>query len=730
MNEFVEQFLLESRDLVAQATDDLLALEGKPDDRDRLDSVFRAFHTLKGAAGIVDFAAMARTLHAAEDILASIRTSGEAIVPSVLDECLTCLDLTSRWLDAMEASGKVPTGTEADADDMISRFAASLETNARDRALQPAGHDWLERLRVDPHKRTTGPRVALRYVPDADAFFQGQDPMEVIAALPNLLKLDLALRDPPASLEAMNTFSSILDIVALMEASAAQVRTALIGVRGAMDIRELASSNAPVEDGRLTATSLLEAQLLVLRDGTADGLMGRLASVGRTAVNALAYLGQGEAAAALGSAAATAQATLSAAPLVEAIERALTGDGRQTSRGNTTGPVRAVRALRVDMSRIDTLVKLTGELVVLKNAIGHVAKLSQESAGPALLATTLREQHALFNRLTTELQAAVLGIRVLPLRSVFRRFPKLVREIAGSVGKTVKLLVEGDDTEADATIVDALFEPLLHVLRNAVDHGIESPERRAAAGKEAAGTVILRARRDVDNVVIDVEDDGGGIDLTRVRAVAAERRIASADVLAAMTDSEAVHLIFAAGFSTAATVSDLSGRGVGMDSVKTAVERLGGKVTLETTPGAGTTITLLLPFSLMMTAVMTVDVAGQAFALPLDTILETTIVGRDRIVPIGSSHAVVLRDRTVPIIDLAEMLGFSPGLPSQGVAKIVVLSVGTQIAGLVVDRLGERMDVMLKPMDDLLAGIRGVAGTTLLGDGRVLIVLNPAEILV
>jgi two-component system, chemotaxis family, sensor kinase CheA len=729
MNEFVEQFLLESRDLIAQATDDLLALEEKPGDRDRLDGAFRAFHTLKGAAGIVDFAAMARTLHAAEDILATIRSSDGVIAPDVLNECLTCLDLTSRWLDSMEASGEAPTAAEAEADDMIVRLAASRDADEQDQVSLPGSDNWLERLRIDPGEHISGPRTALRYVPDQDAFFRGHDPMTVIAALPNLLRVDFALTDPSVSLESMNTFGCGLDIVALMGAPASDVRAALAGAGGMTDIRELASPNlAQTESVRSKAVSLLEAQLLVLQDGGSDGFPGRLASVGRTAVNALIYLGRSEAAVALEQAVATAQAGRSAAPLIEAIERAVATPRAEHPKDTAPTLIHAPRALRVDMSRIDALVKLTGELIVLKNAVGHAAKLSQENTDPAVLAASLREQHALFDRLATELQAAVLRIRVLPLRSVFRRFPKLVREIAGSVGKTVRLIAEGEDTEADASIVDALFEPLLHVLRNAIDHGIEKPERRAAAGKPAIGTVMLRARRDADNVVIDIEDDGGGIDVARVRAVAGERRIASVDTLAAMTEVEAANLIFAPGFSTAATVTDLSGRGVGMDSVKAAVERLGGRVVLLTRPGTGTTISLILPFSLMMTPVMTVEVAGQAFGLPLDAVLETTIVERNLVVPIGSGHAVVLRNRTVPLVDLADMLGISRGPSDRSHAKIVVMSIGTQIAGLEVDRLGERMDIMLKPMDGLLAGVKGIAGTTLLGDGRVLIVLNTEEV--
>jgi two-component system chemotaxis sensor kinase CheA len=424
-----------------------------------------------------------------------------------------------------------------------------------------------------------------------------------------------------------------------------------------------------------------------------------------------------------------AQTERKAYPLVAAIERGL-GAPALPERPNGNGPVQplAPRALRVDMDRIDALVKLIGELIVVKNAVGHVSKLLQNNQDPAAAAATLREQHALFDRLATELQGAALRIRVLPLRSVFRRFPRLVREISGTVGKTVRLITEGEGTEADATIVDALFEPLLHVLRNAVDHGIETPEQRASAGKPAMGTLILRALRDGDKVKIEVEDDGGGIDVDRVRAVARARGVATEEALATMTDAEAIDFVFAPGFSTAAAVTDLSGRGVGMDSVKSAVERLGGTVTLESRFGTGTTVRLILPFSLMMTRVMTVEVAGQVFGLPLDSVLETIIVARDLIAPIGGGRAFVLRDRTVPLVDLADTLGIVRDVSGQSSARIVVVLAAGQIGGLEVDRLGERMDVMLTPMNGLLGGMRGVAGTTLLGDGRVLIVLDAEEI--
>ncbi|HLG84611.1 MAG TPA: chemotaxis protein CheA [Bradyrhizobium sp.] len=730
MNEFVEQFLLESRELVAQATDDLMALEDRPADKERLDGVFRAFHTLKGAAGIVEFAAMSRTLHAAEDILSALRASRQPISSNVLGECLACLDLTSRWLDAMQASGETPSAADRDADDMIARLVGAMTTDEDDKSparTAAARDDWLDRLPAAASP-SSGALTAIRYVPDPDAFFRGEDPLSIIASLPQLLAVELALTDQTLTPETIDTFNCSLEILALTKAPTAEVQSALRSIAERTDIRPLAPSAAsPDSDDDLAqATSLLEAQIALLRVDGADGLSGRLESAGRTAANALLYLGRSGLAAAVEQAMTTSRSQRNAASLIAAIEQALTPEAEPPPAPGTAVPV-ASRALRVDMDRIDALVKLTGELIVVKNAIGHAAKRIAGDEDPAAIASILRDQHALFDRLANELQGAVLRIRVLPLRTVFRRFPRLVREIAGNVGKSIRLITEGEATEADATIVDALFEPLLHVLRNAVDHGIETPEQRASAGKPAMGTIVLHGRREADTVRIEIEDDGGGIDVDRVRAVAAAHGLASEQALAAMTEAEAVELIFAPGFSTAATVSDLSGRGVGMDSVRAAVERLGGTVTLRSRAGTGTTVTLSLPFSLMMTRVMTVEVAGQAFGLPLDTVLETTIVARDMIVPIGSGRAFVLRDRTIPLVDLADTLGLARDASSREAAKVVVVSAAGQIGGLEVDRLGERLDVMLKPMEGLLGCMTSVAGTTLLGDGRILVVLDVQE---
>lgn len=726
MNEFVEQFLVECRELVAQATDDLIALDEHGANRERLDSAFRAFHTLKGAAGIVEFAAMGRAFHAAEDLLAAFRTSQEALHPSVVGECLACLDVTSRWLDAMETSGEVPPAAEADADQIIARLRLAVDGDAPDQP-QPAGaaNDWLTALRGAAGPDADRARTALRYRPQADAFFEGQDPLARIAALDGLLALDLRLV-APADLESLNPFTCGLDIRALTSVRIDGVRRAMADLGNQVEFVEQTAGPVEPEQPSLTR-ELLEAQALLAANAEPTGLTGRLASAGRCAANVLRHGGDDAGANKVEAAATRAIEARSGQPLIAAIRQALAPPTAASVAIMAVQPI-VPRALRVDMERIDALVKLAGELIVAKNALGHAAGQLRAGIDAADVAPTLRHLHAQFDRLTAELQSAVLRIRVLPLRSVFRRFPKLVRETAADLGKTVRLITEGDATEADATIVDALFEPLLHVLRNALDHGIEDAGRRAAAGKSAIGTIILQARRDADNVVIEVIDDGGGIDPSQIRVLAQRRGVVTLAALEAMSDDEAIDLVFAPGFSTAAVVTGLSGRGVGMDAVRSAVAQLGGQVTLDSRLGQGTTVRLTLPFSLMLTRVMTVEVGGQNFGLLLDAVVETAIVDRERIVEVGAARAFVLRDRTVPLVSLADTLGVVPDGPAASHARVVVVSTGGHIGALEVDRLGERIDVMLKPMQGLLGDMRGVAGTTLLGDGRVLVVLDIQEL--
>ncbi|HEY4275999.1 MAG TPA: chemotaxis protein CheA [Rhizomicrobium sp.] len=630
MNEFIEQFLLESRELVDQATADLLAIEENPGDAERLDSAFRAFHTLKGSAGIVDFAAMVKAAHAAEDVLAAVRAGNAPVSRGMIGNCLSCLDLILQWLDAMQVDGEIPAGAEEAASAMVKRFG--------------------------PNDSGSG-----------DAKSATSEPINDSSTTSFL---------PPA------------------------------------------------------ATTLLQAQLELLREKASDGLVGRILSAGRVAVNVLRSIGVAEGVADIEQAAGASAAAEDGTLLAKAIQRFLPKAAAEFVTGDAghAPEAAAARVLRVDVERIDALVKLTGELIVAKNAVGHAAQLARTEADPKIIAQVLKDQHAVLGRLVDELQRSVLTIRVLPLRHVFNRFPKLVREIAEALGKPAKLITEGDDTEADKVVVESIFEPLLHIIRNALDHGVETPSERAASGKPQTATITLRASRNADVVLVEVQDDGRGVDLEKVRLQAQIRQIADAEAIARMTDEEVVDLVFAPGFSTAATVSDLSGRGVGMDIVRSSVERLGGIARIASTLGQGTLVTLRLPFSVMMTRVMTVQAGNQMFGLPLESVIETVRLPHSGISEIGKGQAFVLRSRIVPLIDLAQCLGHATASTHDSDANIVIVSAGGQTFGLQVGRFGDRLDVMLKPMDGILQGMSGVAGTSLLSDGSVLIVLDPQDL--
>jgi two-component system chemotaxis sensor kinase CheA len=720
MNEFIEQFLVESRELVEQAVGDLLALEQAPDDRDRLDSAFRAFHTLKGSAGIVDFAAMVRALDAAEDVLSAVRAGADPVTAELISDSLACLDQVARWLDAVESAGEPPSDAGPAADAIVARFR---RTPAREPAAQPAASAWWDDL-LARHPAVRGhARTAIRYAPDPDAFLRGEDPLALMETVPGLLRLDLSPQGTWPTLEDTDPFACQLVLTALASAPSAEIAAALSAVSGQVELQTLDETLPSA------ARELIQAQILMLGEIGKDGFSGRLTSAATVAANVLRHVGRAADAGEIEQAHAASLAQGDTGPLLAVFYRVV---GAAPTASRVAAPIHQepmARALRVDVERIDALVRLTGEMTVVKNAIGHAARLAQDGGDPKMLASRLKEQHALLERLVAELQRAVLSIRVLPLRHVFQRFPRLVREMGVSLGKPVRLATEGEDAEADKAIVESLFEPLLHVLRNAVDHGVEPASVREALGKPAPATIVLRAARQGEQVIVEVIDDGGGIDIVRVRQIAAERGVASAEILAAISDAEAVDLIFAPGFSTAGEVTDISGRGVGMDAVRVAVERLGGQVKVESRPGVGTTVRFTLPFTVIMTRVMTVEAGGQVFGIPLDGVVETVRVARDRISPVGAARAFVLRDRTLPLCDLAETLGITSDRAEPAEATVVIAALPGQLCGLQVERVGERMDVMLKPMDGLLSGMPGVAGTTLLGDGRVLIVLDLQELL-
>lgn len=627
MNEFLEAFLQEARELVEQASGDLLAVERRHDDKGRIDSAFRAFHTLKGSAGIVEFDAMARLLHAAEDVLGRVRNGTEPVTGPLISRCLACLDQVLVWLRYIEEHGKLPED-DAGADRLVAAFAGASEP----------------------------PRAASE--PNSDA----------------------------------------------------------------------------TDDLPKAARELLETQITLLESEENEGARGRFASAANVVLNVLRACGRTEQAAAFEGKYQECARGGTFGGLAEAVRALCSVTAPQDSASErpfeTASQEASIRTLRVDVERVDALVKLAGEMTIVRNALAHAVRLAQNGEASVTLAALLKSQHAALDRLVDELQISALNIRVLPMRHVFQRFPRLVRDLAGQLGKTVRLIIDGEDTEADKTVVENLAEPLIHVIRNAIDHGVEAEAQRVKHGKAATGTIRISAHREGDNVIVVVADDGAGIDSARIRAIAAERQVLPPDAIQSLSDEEAVNLIFLPGFSTASVVTGLSGRGVGMDAVRSAVERLGGRVSIQSNPGHGTNVRFSLPFSVIVSQVMTASAAGQDFGVPLEHVVETIRVPANRVIPVGEAHAFVLRDVTIPLIDLAQIVGGAKSFPSlRPDYDVMIVAVEGQLTGLVVDRLGERMDVMLKPLDGLIAGTPGIAGTTLVADGRVLLVLDLPELL-
>jgi two-component system chemotaxis sensor kinase CheA len=387
------------------------------------------------------------------------------------------------------------------------------------------------------------------------------------------------------------------------------------------------------------------------------------------------------------------------------------------------------KVLRVDQGKIDTIMNLAAELIVAKNGLAYLADRAEREYGVRALSREIKDAYAVFDRLAQELQLGVMSVRMTPINQVLQRFPRLVRDVARALGKKVELVIEGEDTEADKNVLESLADPLIHIVRNSLDHGVEGPEERRAAGKPEHGTVKIAARNQSDFVVIEVSDDGRGVDVARVREKAVTLGIITAERAEAMSEAEAANLVFLPGFSTKDEVSDLSGRGVGMDVVRSTVVKAGGDVTLRNSQGQGATVIIRLPLTMAVTRIVTVDCGGRLFGIPMDMIAETVKLAEGDIRHVNNAEAFVLREAIVPLVRLGERLGLSDGETREGDAAVMVVSLGGELVGLVVDGFRERMETVVKPLQGILEGAAGFSGTALLGDGRVLLILDLHELI-
>jgi two-component system chemotaxis sensor kinase CheA len=391
--------------------------------------------------------------------------------------------------------------------------------------------------------------------------------------------------------------------------------------------------------------------------------------------------------------------------------------------------------IRVSQAKLEQFMNIVAELIISKTMISHlVERLTPQVKGhpAAAVAKELAHASVYLDHVSKEIQASVLGIRMVPVKTIFSKFPRMLRDLAKASGKKIDLQVIGEDTEIDKSIIEELGDPMIHLIRNSADHGIELPSERLKAGKAEVGTVILRARHEGDSVVVEIEDDGKGIDPAVIRAKAVEKGLMTPERADAMPDEEVIELIFAPGFSTAAKVTDISGRGVGMDVVRSNVRKLNGRVGVRSAVGKGSVFTIKLPLTLAIIDALLVKSGNQVFALPGTSVEETLIVPPESVSHLTSRQAINLRGEVLGVCRLKHLLkSASPDNPAddaEGLSVVVVSAAGRRM-GIIVDAFVRRQEVVIKPLAPYLASLPGISGASIMGDGGVVLILDPAELL-
>jgi two-component system chemotaxis sensor kinase CheA len=664
-----------------------------------------------------------------------------------------------------------------DAAKVADETAAPLDPAAApDAGAMPASFplaDVPESVRMDAYRRVREGATLheVQYTPADDCFFQGEDPFFQARGTPSLLWGGVTPRDAWPGLAELDPYRCnlvlrllsaatreelddyfrymadcvrILPVVLEHEAASGATTAPLTPLEAELSLAIMDAQRAilalPVDSsrelGRIEAASKALAGCLVA-SGERDALPGleaatALALAGSTPDPLAAWLDARSPSQPLVTAEATAEATAASAPArptpaIAAPPPNVEGEAWAGRRAEE--PHAAAKSVKVDQVKIDRLMDLIGEMVVSKNALPYLAGRAESVFGSPELAREIKAQYAIINRIAEEMQDAIMQVRMMPVSFVFQRFPRLVRDTSRKLGKEVQLVLLGEETEADKNVIEALGDPLVHIVRNSLDHGFELPEARLAAGKPAAGTLTIRASQEADRVVIEISDDGKGIDPAAVKWRAYEKGLIDESALDRMSDEEAVNLVFLPGFSTLDVVSELSGRGVGMDVVRTAVAKVNGSIALESKKGQGTRIRLSLPLSMAVTNVMIVEADGQTFGMPMDSVVETVRVPRASVHTIKESLTTVLRGRVVPLRAVNTLLGLAaaPRTNAEDELAVLVLRRGKENVGLVVDDFRETASILLKPMAGVLAGLNAYSGSALMGDGSVLMVLDPKE---
>ncbi|WP_207261009.1 chemotaxis protein CheA [Desulfovibrio sp. Huiquan2017] len=757
-------FLEEAQEIVENLNRCLLAMEGDPGGNDELiNDTFRYFHNLKGNSGIIGFKELNSLTHEAETLLNKVRKGEIVSNQGLIDLLLAAVDL----IEALVGKVDVETGRvePLDTSVMVQVLRKVTEDGNVDGVVGavPVGRQAAETSSETPAETTSEPAAepapaASAPAPEPPASGAEYDPEDVALFVQTIEQQFEAVL---VAFKLLREDSSQRDIVDGLFRTFQTIQNST-GYMGFDEIKEYAGRTVGLVDQARNSDmdfglmlDLLEQEYAILRDmilAAVETLPG--ATLSKPVLKSSPKPKSVTPAPAPRAAAAKPAARPAVKPAVPAprpkpvpAAPPVKPAAKSAPAARTTMPTTAARnggsqapaqvkpkassTIRVDHHKLDHLMNVIGELIINRNRYAMLARALEEGQEEVhVVAQQLTETTYAMARISDDLQDTIMKVRMVPVQTVFSRFPRLVRDLSRKSGKQVELIMEGEETEFDKSVVEEIGDPLVHLVRNAVDHGLEDEETRIAQGKKPKGHVWLRAYHKGNSVAIEVEDDGRGMDPEKLRQVAVRKGIISQEEANAMDDREALDLIFAPGFSSAEKVTDISGRGVGMDVVKTNIKNLKGSVNTQSEVGKGSKLTLTLPLTLAIIDALMVQVGGDTFAIPLDAVSETTKIEVEKLSDVNNRKAVTLRGEVLGIVELAELLDMPQSMDERSVLPMVVIQDNDRRLGLVVDRLLERQEIVIKPLGQYLNNfnLKGLSGATIMGDGSVVLILDPHEI--
>jgi len=683
MAEYKEEFVNEAREHLQILNQSLLDLEHDTANMDLLNNIFRAAHTLKGSSATMGFMELNKLTHRMENVLDAIRNGETAVTSLVLDTTFDCFDVLEIMIDEIDADSP----SNVDVSDLVNQLDSLLTEEGG--AGVPAGS-----------AAPAEPAGAGQPEPE-DA---PEEPPGVGQAI-SLSEEDLEIANDAIN-QGLSVFKMRIDLEDTCALKSVRAVMVLKCIGDHADILATIPGAEAIEDGEFDHG--FDVIIGTEEDGDAiRESVGHINEVSK--VDIIPAIIESAKPVSEAAAESTSESEVEAAPAVQ-----------KTPAAGAKKPdvVRSVQSVRVNIEKLDALVNMVGELVINKIRLLEIQSTHQIKE--------LDETVSNIDRLTNDLRDEVMQMRMVPVDQIFNRFPRMVRDLAKKKDKEIEVVLEGRDIELDRTVLDEIGEPMVHLIRNCVDHGIESADVRESAGKPSRGTIRLIARREKNHVDIKVADDGGGIDTAKLRAKAISKGLIGQEEADAMSDENTLMLIFAPGFSTAEAITDISGRGVGMDVVKTSIEALGGGVSLESDVGVGTTVTLKLPLTMAIIQALLVEVAKYVYAVPISSVLETISVPTASIRVMGQQKLITLRGRVLPLMWVHDLFGNISENGHEEVTAVVVDRGGQQV-GLVVDSLIGQQEIAIKSLSGMLAGVKGFAGATILGDGKVIMILDVAS---